>query len=322
MARRRCTDKIAIFGAAGAIGRNVANQLVRCDVPFRAVGRRREVLDQAFGELDRAEIFPADLDDPIAAQEAAVGVDAILYAVGVPYTNFSRHPILMRRALAAAVHARVPRMMVVSSVYSYGVPETPQVSETHPRHPRAFKGLMRKEQEDLALRANEEGRIRTMVVRLPDFYGPHATQSLAHEVFSAALAGKTANWLGPLEKPREFLYVPDAAAVIVDLFGRDDAWGRAWNVGGAGTIDGGDFVHLVFQAAGSPPKVRTIGKGMLRLLGIANPLMKELVEMQYLAETPVILDDSRLLALLGELPKTPYREGIEQTVEWYRSNAR
>ena len=66
------------------------------------------------------------------------------------------------------------------------------------------------------------------------------------------------------------------------------------------------------------PKLMVAGKAMLRVLGLFNPLMRELVEMLYLEETPVILDDSKLQAKLGTLRKTPYDEGIRQTLEWMR----
>ena len=53
---------------------------------------------------------------------------------------------------------------------------------------------------------------------------------------------------------------------------------------------------------------------MLRIFGLFNPMVRELVEMHYLLTSPVILDDTRLKNLLGDLPKTPYKEGIRQTL--------
>jgi nucleoside-diphosphate-sugar epimerase len=37
---------------------------------------------------------------------------------------------------------------------------------------------MRKEQEDLVLAAHASGKIKTMVLRLPDFYGPGDERSV------------------------------------------------------------------------------------------------------------------------------------------------
>ena len=59
---------------------------------------------------------------------------------------------------------------------------------------------------------------------------------------------------------------------------------------------------------------------MLRLLGLFNPLMRELVEMHYLQTTPVLMDDSALHGLLGTIHKTPYDEGLRQCLDAARSS--
>ena len=41
-------------------------------------------------------------------------------------------------------------------------------------------------------------------------------------------------------------------------------------------------------------KLRVAGKGMLRVIGLFNPIIKELVEMNYLMSTPVLMDDRAL----------------------------
>jgi len=311
-------QKVAIFGAAGAIGNAVAPELARRGVPFRAVGRTGNMLEDAFGALPGAEIMEADLSDQEQAVRAAAGVDAILYAVGVPYTDFEKHPVLMRTSLEAAAQAGVARLLLVTGVYSYGVPRTARVAETHPREPEAHKGKCRQQQEDLVTGAHGRGPLHTMVVRLPDFYGPHTGRSLAGQVFHSALDGKTANWVGPAGTLHEFIFVPDAGPVLAEMLGRDDCYGESWNLGGVEAIPGIDFISRVYRAAGRDPDYRSVGRTMLKMAGAVNPLLKELVEMVYLQETPVILDDSKLAAKLGGLAKTPYDEGIRRTLEWMR----
>jgi nucleoside-diphosphate-sugar epimerase len=203
-------------------------------------------------------------------------------------------------------------------VYPYGVPRTSHVAETHSREPLARKGKLRKEQEDVLLEAHQKGRVRAMVVRLPDFYGPHAELSMANPIFRAALAGKTANWLGPANAVHEFVFVPDAGAVIADLAECAECYGEAWNLAGAGEINVMDFITRVYRAAGRGPKYRSVGRGMLKMMGWFSPLYRELPEMLYLQETPVLLDDSKLRAKLGAVRKTGYDEGIRQTLAWMR----
>lgn len=314
-------QKVAIFGAGGAIGHAVAPELERRGIPFRVVGRSKAKLQAEFGSMSHAEVFDADLTDLRSTAAAARGVDTIIHTAGAPYTSFHLHPLMIRNTIEAAVSMNVPRVVLISNVYTYGVPRTVKVAETHPREPVTQKGKYRKEQEDAVLEAHQKGRIAGMVVRLPDFYGPHAELSLANPIFRAALDGKTANWLGPVNAKHEFVFVPDAGPVIVDLAGRADCYGEAWNIAGAGDINALDFITRVYRASGRNPKYRSAGRGLLKVMGWFNPLMKELQEMFYLAETPVILDDSKLQAKLGNVRKTSYDEGIRQTLDWMRKTA-
>src|ERR1022692_4300014 len=104
-------DKVAIFGAAGPIGRYVGMELDRRGVPFRAVGRTASKLAEAFGKLPHAEVVAADLSDAGGAMQAARGVDTIVYAVGVAYTEFQLHPKMKRVAVDAAAAAGVQRWL-------------------------------------------------------------------------------------------------------------------------------------------------------------------------------------------------------------------
>jgi nucleoside-diphosphate-sugar epimerase len=311
-------QKVAIFGAAGAIGRSLAPELERRGIPFRAVGRDKAKLEAAFGKMAQAELLDADLTDLRSAGAAARGVDTIIYCVGVPYTSFELHPKMMRVTIEAAATMQVPRVVLVSPVYSYGVPRTSRVSETHPREPQARKGKFRKEQQDALFEAHRQGRLQGMVIVVPDFYGPHADLSLANPIFRAAIDGKTANWLGPVNAPHEFIFVPDAGPAIIDLAECAGCYGEMWNLAGTADINVMDFITRVYRAAGRSPKYRSVGRGMLKIMGWFNPLYREFIEMMYLEETPVLLDDAKLRARFPALRKTSYDDGIRQTIEWMR----
>ena len=304
-----------MFGAAGAVGKALAPVLAREDVPFRVVGRDAERLRRDFARYDPlVEVHAADLNDPSAAANAAAGIDTIFYLVGVPYGKFAEHPKLSRIALEGAAKSGVKRFVHVSTVYPYGMPEREFVDEMHSRKPHTFKGRMRKEQEDLVLAANGKNGMRTVIVRPPDFYGPTAEQSVVRAIFDAALKGGTANVIGPIDMPHEFIFVPDLAETLWAVANTEEAFGRAWNIGGPGLITTQEFAELVFSAVGKQPELRAAGKTMLRVLGLFNPLLRELVEMHYLWTSPVALDDSRLRTLLPHLKKTSYEDGIKRTL--------
>jgi len=122
--------------------------------------------------------------------------------------------------------------------------------------------------------------------------------------------------------PHEFVFVPDVGPVLADLIEREESFGQAWNFGGPETITGREFIAQVYRAAGREPRFRTVGPLVLRVGGLFNPLLRELVELYYLAETPVVLDDSKLLRYSGTVHKTTYSEGIPIAMDWYRSQNR
>ena len=312
--------KIALLGATGAVGDSIASELRRRGESYRAVGRDRASLDRAFGSDPLAEISAWNPAEPSSAGAALHGVDAAVYLVGVPYNHFELHPVVMHQTIDAAVAEGVQQVLLVGTVYPYGRAQTTPVREDHPREPRTFKGKMRKQQEDLLLEADAAGKIRGTVLRLPDFYGPRLKNSFLDSVFTAAASGGTANLIAPIDRPHQFVYVPDVGPTVLDLLRHPETHGRWWHLAGDGTASIREIVAMVGEMAGKPIKTRVVGTTMLRLIGLFQPIMRELVEMNYLLTDPLILDDSALSALLGGVKKTPLREGLQRSLDAARTH--
>jgi len=311
--------KIALFGAAGAVGRSLSDKLRQQNQPYRVVGRDRVRLERSFGDDPLAEIVTWNPEDPASVREAARGIDTIIYLVGVPYDHFELHPKTMQQTLDGAIAEGVRRILLIGTVYPYGTPVTAKVTEEHPRNPVTFKGKMRKEQEDLLLAADAAGRIEGVVLRLPDFYGPGVEASFLDGMFKAAVKGGTADMLGPIDTPHEYVFVPDVGPVALDLAAKPEACGKWWNLAGAGVTSQKKLAEMAFALTGKPMKVRVAGKTMVRVIGLFKPFMRELVEMHYLQTTPVLMDDSALSSLLGDIKKTSYEEGVRQSVEYLKN---
>ncbi|WP_158751678.1 NAD-dependent epimerase/dehydratase family protein [Acidobacterium sp. S8] len=307
-------ETVALIGASGGLGKFIAAELKAKGQPYRVIGRSETSLRATFGDDPLATIATWDPDSPASIQKSLAGVDTAIYLVGVNYWQFELHPQLMKKTLDAAVAAGVKKVLLIATVYPFGIPQSKLVNEGHPRQPHTFKGRMRKEQEDLVLAAHTSGLIQTAILRLPDFYGPGIDRSFLWSAFQSAKSGKRAQLIGPIDTPHEFVFLPDAAATVVRLIDEPKAWGNTWNLAGAGVTSTHAMADEIFAQAGRKPKYMVAGKTMLRIFGLFNPVVRELVEMHYLQTSPVIMDDSRLKDLLGELPKTPYKEGIRQVL--------
>lgn len=312
MNENKGTDRVALIGGTGAVGRAIARVLREHGRAYRIIGRSRESLEKFFGKGSPVEwrTWNADAASAAAALE---GVDSAIYLVGLPYDRFELHPPLMRATLEGAVAAGVKRMLLIGTVYPYGLPQTPTVDETHPREPHAFNARMRKEQEDLLLAAHGHG-IETVLLRLPDLYGPGMEKSYLFAQFANAPHGKRATMIGPVDVRHEWAFIPDCASVAVRVLDDPRTYGAFWNYGGPGEITQRQFSDKIYAACGHKPNYFVVNKLMLQLFGIFNPEMRRMAEMNYLMSDPIIMNDDRLKHLLGDLPKTSYDEGIRLTL--------
>ena len=107
---------------------------------------------------------------------------------------------------------------------------------------------------------------------------------------------------------------PTSGPVVSRLIDTPEAWGHVWHLAGAGVTTQQALIDEISRQAGRPLKVRIAGKWMLRMIGLFNPLMREMVEMHYLLTEPLIMDDAALQGLIGPIAKTSYAEGIRQTL--------
>ncbi len=127
-------NKIALSGAAGAIGQSIAKAVSAQGAPYRVVGRSRDALAAAFGADSLAEIVTWNPDDSASVQAAAAGVDAIVYLVGVYYWQFELHPRLMKQTLDGAIAAGVKRIVLIGTV------EGTRILRSQFEEPRELRG--------------------------------------------------------------------------------------------------------------------------------------------------------------------------------------
>ncbi len=314
--------KVALLGANGGVGRTLGPLLSRQGHRYRVVGRSLLALQIRFHEDPLCEHLVWEPEDAAASAasfaRACEGAGTVVYLVGLALWKFKDHLPLIEKALAAARAAGVQRFLLVSSNWSYGAPFGQGIREDHPRIPPSSKGRIRRDQEDRVLAAHVAGNFATGVLRMADLYGPRVEASYLWSVFQAARKGTEAQVLGPIDRPHEFTFVPDAAATILRLVEADTAWagatGQAWNLGGSAVTTVQGMTEAIFATERVPARYNVPGRLMMRLVRVMNPYIRELEEMHYLLREPLLLDDSKLAAALGPLQKTPYAEGIRQTL--------
>ena len=139
----------------------------------------------------------------------------------------------------------------------------------------------------------------------------------------AALAGKTASVLGDPDQPHTYTYIPDIAEGLAVLGEHQDAPGQVWHLpNDPDTRTTRELIDIVYRHAGQPrARLRSLPPLLLRALGLANPVLRELVEMQYQFDEPFIVDSSKIASKLG-LVATPIEQALAETLATYRRGER
>lgn len=300
--------KAAVFGATGPIGRRVTRALLDRGVDVRVVSRSPDRLERRFGHMD-VERHPADLEDRGAAVGAAEGCELVVHAVGLPADRFGLHVPIARNAVAACRDAGA-RPFLVTSYWSYGPGDDEPMTETRPRRGTSRKAEVREREERVFLDAGGA------VARLPDFYGPEEGLSLLNDALAGVAAGETVRWPGDPDAPRDFLHYADAGRLLAELALRDEAFGEVWNVPGSGARPPRVLLEEAARISGTELGLRRVGRWTARLAAIFSSDVRGFLDVMPLYEAPVILDTSKIEALLGEVRTTPWEEGLRETLSW------
>lgn len=300
------SDLHVVLGATGAIGKAVVAELTARGHEVRAVSRHGS--------------FAADVTTAEGAIAACAGASVVYQCAQPPYARWAKEFVGFTRTVLAGVEAAGAKIVQADNLYVYGPVDGP-MTEGMPHAATNPKGLARAEVDAMLLAAHKEGRVRATMGRASDYYGPGGVNTtLGATIFAAALAGKTARWVGDLDKPHTVAYLPDVAAGLVTLGEREEADGRAWHLPAAEPVTGREFLELVWATLGEKPKMAGLGRGMQRVVGLFNPMLKELGETWYQRDRAFVADDSAFREAFGPVRVTPHADGVAATLEWFRAN--
>jgi len=262
------------------------------------------------------EIVRGDATDSSCTREICHGASVVYHCAGAPYTEWpATLPRLMAGIIEGAADAGA-KLVYADNLYGYG-PVNGPLFESLPDRPAGPKGAVRARVARQLLDAHREGRVRAVIGRASDFYGPGVRLSaLGERVFAAALANRSASVLGDVDAAHSFSYIGDFAASLVKLGEHDEAMGAVWHVPHDQPLTMREMLALIYREAGATLRFRAASRLMVNALGLVNPMMRELKETFYQFDRPFVADHARFARAFGASP-TPHREAIRATLDWW-----
>jgi nucleoside-diphosphate-sugar epimerase len=299
----------------GPLGLAVARHLAGRGDRVRAVNRSGRA------DLPRGvETLAADVAEQAEIKRVCDGADVVFHCANPTYAKWPElHPPLMRAIIDGV--ATEARLVFGDNLYALGPVDGP-LTETLPYRATGPNGRTRAEIAEALLRAHEAGRIRGTIARGSDFFGPHAHLStVGDRVFARALEGKPAQVLGNPDVSHTVTYIEDFARALITLGEREEALGQVWHVPNPETVTMRQFVEMVFEAAGHPPRLRPAPRWAIALTAPFNPTLRAVKEQLYQSERPWVVDSSKFERAFG-WRATPLPDAVAATVAWFRDRAR
>ena len=234
-----------------------------------------------------------------------------MHGFNVPYPQWKAQAHhALENVVSAAITERAT-ILFPGNVYGLGPNFEQPLAEDCRREAPTDKGRLRNELEQSLQAACNHGA-RAIVLRAGDYLGPNTKNTWFDHITKNARRGGAIVDPAPIGVPHEWAYLPDlahAAADLLDLRGELAAHADFHFAGYA--VDSATLIRAVRKALGdNQRKVKRMAWWPLKLLSPLVPLTKELVEMRYLFEHPVLLDGSKLQTVLGSPRKTPLDQAV------------
>ncbi|HEX8598660.1 MAG TPA: SDR family oxidoreductase [Chloroflexia bacterium] len=304
-----------VTGAAGFIGSNIVEELVRRGESVRALDNlatgRITNLDAFRGEIDFLE---GDITDDALLASAMQGVDYVLHQAALPSVPRSvEDPLSAHEAnatgtlkvLLAAREAGVKRVVYASSSSVYGDSPTLPKHEDMPTAPMSPYAVNKLTGEDYCKVFAKVYGLPTVALRYFNVFGPRQDPKSQYAaaipgIASKMMRGEPPTIYGDGEQTRDFTYVQNVVNANLLACKRDEAVGLAMNVACGERIS------------------------LLQLVALLNEVLGTHLEPEF-APTRAgdvkhsLADITLAERTLGYRVEVGFKEGLERTVEALRN---
>jgi UDP-glucose 4-epimerase len=316
--------RVLVTGGLGFIGSHLAARAVE-------LGAEVTIVDSLIPEYggnpynvreiaDRVQVNYSDIRDPWSIRHLVRDQDFIFNLAGqVSHVDSMEDPetdldinCKAQLSLLEALRAGNSDAVIVfaASRQQYGRPQFVPVTEDHPLIPVDVNGINLIAGESYHLLYNDVYGIPAVSLRLTNTYGPHLLMKHGRQGFITtfirlALEGKDISVFGDGSQLRDFTYVSDAVDAFLAAGVTEATHGRALNVGGQEPVPLIEVARLCQELAGMGGQVKTA----------PWPPEREKIDIG-----SIYVDHARLMEATGWEPTVTLRDGLRETIEFYREH--
>jgi len=292
-----------ILGAGGPVGKSLATALSNLNKPVRLVSRQPLVTGNG------QSWFKADLSSEQDVIDAVEGTEVAYLTIGFPYsTKIWREywPLVMKNVTTACLRHGV-RLVFFDNIYAVSPNHLNPITESSPLQPCSKKGEIRAEVIRIMMEAIEKKGMMGLIARSADFLTLEENKGMIKPLlYDRMKKNQRAQWICNARVIHNFSYLPDLGKGTALLGTSPDVMQQVWNLPTDPTpMTGADWIRLMAEEMHASEKYTTISAGMIKLLGLFVPYMRELVEMLYQYDRDYFFDSSKFNSHFNFIPTSP-----------------
>lgn len=311
---------VLVTGAGGFIGSHLTETLARRGASVTAFLRynsrgSRGSLDFIVKELrSDIRIIMGDIKDPDAMRKAVKGQEVVFHLaalIGIPYSYV--HPIDYVQTnvvgtshlLSACLHHNVEKIVHTSTSEVYGTARYVPIDEDHPLQGQSPYSASKIAADQIAGSFFCSFDLPVAIIRPFNTYGPRQpARAVVPTIITQALQSQTVQ-LGALTPTRDLTYVGDTVDGFIQVAESPAALGQVTNIGSAAEISIDALAHLIFELMDKHPNL-VVEEQRLR------PGRSEV--------NRLLANNEKAAERCGWSPRTPLKQGLQETIEWVRRN--
>lgn len=304
-------SKVTILGINGRIGQEVAKAFVAAGWDVSGMGRT----DKA--HLTGVRFVQGDAASPDDVRRVTESADVVVNALNLPYDKWDKGRSEAQLAsVLEGLKGRRQTLLFPGNIYNFAADQV-ELTPDMPFRPEKPKGHIRVRLEKMLEEASRDG-LQVIILRTADFYAPGATGSNFDLAMMARIKSNVLQYPGNPDIGHSWAYLPDVGRAYVKLADVRRSLGQFERFHFAGHYAiGHEMIAAIQRALPRPAKVTQVPWGLLHLLGLFVPILRAVVEMNYLWSVPHRLRDDRLAEILGPDFDTPFEEAVARTTRSY-----
>lgn len=311
--------KVLITGAGGFIGSHLTEFLVQKGFSVKAFIRYNS--KNSWGWLDDSkvkndiEVITGDIRDYNSVYNALKDCSAVFHLaalIGIPYSYVSPEGYIQTNitgtynVLQSSRDLSLEQVLIASTAETYGNAQYIPVDERHPVVGQSPYAASKIAADQIAISYFRSFDLPVKIVKCFNTFGPRqSARAIIPTIITQILNGNKIVQLGNLSPTRDLTFVLDTVESYLNIYKSDKLLGEITNVGMGIEVCIKDLINLISD----------IMKAEITVIPDKQRIRPENSEIERL-----MCNNTKLIQLTAWKPKYDLKMGLENTIQWLKSN--